>query len=198
MKHDLKQQGDNINRSGIIKTLKKSLDPERFEHSLRVEKTAVVLAQKHQVSQKAARLAALLHDCARKFSRKGLLTQARKLKLDIDPIQKFEPKLLHAELSALFAKRDFGIKSKAILNAIRRHTLGVPNMTKLDKIVYLADHLEEERDFSGVDKIRALAMKNLNLAILESTSNMIKYLIENNLPIHPGTIKTRNYYLLKS
>lgn len=197
-KHDLKHQGDNISRAEIIKKLKASLDQERFEHSLRVEKTAALLAQKHNASVKLASLAALLHDCARKHSRQGLLSQARKLKLKIDPVQKFEPKLLHAELSAHLAKQDFGIKAKAILSAIRKHTLGTQRMTKLEKIVYLADHIEEGRDFSGVKKIRALAIKDLDKAVLESASNMIKYLLENDLPVHPGTIQTRNYYLLKT
>jgi predicted HD superfamily hydrolase involved in NAD metabolism len=185
-------------RAVILKKLKEDLDPERFKHSLRVEKIAIALAQRYRVSTKKARLAALLHDYSRKYARKGLLQQARKFKIIIDPISKFEPKLLHAELSALFAKRDFGITSKQILGAIRKHTIGAPRMTKLEKIIYLADHIEEGRNFSGVKKIRSLAAKNLNRAIVESSSNMLKFLLQKGLPIYPGTIRTRNYYLLKT
>ncbi|KPJ66584.1 hypothetical protein AMJ44_08245, partial [candidate division WOR-1 bacterium DG_54_3] len=132
------------------------------------------------------------------YSRKGLLRQARRFKLEIDPVSKFEPKLLHAELSALLAKRDFGIVSEQVLKAISKHTIGAPKMTKLEKIIYLADHIEEGRNFSGVKKIRRLAAKNLNRAIIESSSNMLNFLLRKWLPIHPGTVRTRNYYLLKT
>ncbi|MGB9612864.1 MAG: phosphohydrolase, partial [Candidatus Margulisiibacteriota bacterium] len=75
------------------------------------------------------------------------------------------------------------------------HTTGAPSMTKLEKIIYLADHIEEGRIFLGVNKLRKLAFQNLNLAILESTSMMLQYLLDEKLPIYPKTIETRNYYL---
>jgi len=117
--------------------------------------------------------------------------------IKIDPIQKQEPKLLHAELSAHLASLEFGVRSSEILSAIKKHTTGSPNMTKLEKIIYLADHIEEGRDFAGVNTMRRLAFNNLDKAILESASNMLKYLLEAGLPIYSGTIETRNYYLLK-
>ena len=186
-----------VKRAEIVEKLKASLSPDRFDHSLRVEKIACLLARKNGVSTQKAGLAGLLHDYARKFSGSDLLRQARRLKCAIDPISKFEPKLFHAELSALLAEKEFGVKSRAVLAAIRKHTLGSPAMTTLEKIVYLADHIEEGRDFRGVKKIRRLAFKDLDRAILESATAKLKYLIENRLPIHPGTILARNYYLLK-
>lgn len=186
-----------VNRSELIEKLKATLDQERFEHSLRVETIALQLGKKWQVSEKLVRPAALLHDCARRFSRKELLSQAVKIGLKIDPIRKFEPKLFHAEISAYLAQKEFGVKSRAILNAISRHTIGSAGMSQLEKIIYLADHIEEGRDFKGVNKMRDLAFKDLDQAIIVSASNMIGFLLENDLPIHPGTIETRNYYLLK-
>jgi predicted HD superfamily hydrolase involved in NAD metabolism len=185
-------------RADIIKKLREELDPERFEHSLRVEKTAAALARRFKVAVHKARIAGLLHDCSRKYNRAQMLTAARRLKLKIDPVSEFEPKLLHAQLSAHLAKKNFGVNSTEILGAIRRHTVGAPAMSKLDKIIYLADHIEEGRDFSGVNKVRSLAKKDLNRAVIESTSNMLKFLLAKGLPIHPGTIETRNYYLLKA
>jgi len=186
-----------LKRAEILQILKETLDPERYEHSLRVEQTAHLLAKKYKVSQNAASLAALLHDCARRYSLPQMLKQAKKMGIKIDPMQKQEPKLLHAELSALLARGEFGVKSPEILNAIKKHTTGSPNMTKLEKIIYLADHIEEGRDFAGVNTMRRLAFNNLDKAILESASNMLKYLLEAGLPIYSGTIETRNYYLLK-
>jgi len=186
-----------IKRAEIIEKLKVSLSPDRFKHCLRVEEIARLLAQKNGVSEIKAELAGLLHDYARKFSGPELIRQASRFKLKIDPISQFEPKLLHAELSALLAKRDFGVKSREVLSAIKKHTLGSPAMTTLEKIIYLADHIEEGRAFSGVEKIRRLAFKDLDQAILESTSSKLNYLLSKRLPIHPGTIRTRNYYLLR-
>jgi len=186
-----------LDRSEIIRQLKEDLGRERFDHSLRVEKTAISLARKFGVSIKKASIAALLHDCARKYDRAGLLREARRLKLKIDPVSRLEPKLLHAELSARFARKDFKIKSPEILSAIRKHTIGSERMSKLEKIIFLADHAEEGRRYAGVKTIRKIAFINLNKAIIESTSRMLKYLESKGLPVHPGTIRTRNYYLMK-
>jgi predicted HD superfamily hydrolase involved in NAD metabolism len=185
------------NRAAIIEKLKAVLDPERFEHSLRVEKTAVKLARKYGVSVKKASQAALLHDYARKFKGEKLLQAAKKFKLKIDAISEFEPKLLHAELGSLLVKRDFGITSSAILKAIKKHTIGSPRMNKLEEIIYLADHIEEGRDFAGVKKIRELAFKDMDKAIIASTAKMLSFLIKKELPLHSGTVQTRNYYLMK-
>ena len=186
-----------LDKSEILKLLKEDLGRARFDHSLRVEKTAVALARKFGVSIKKASIAALLHDCARKYDRAGLLRAARRLKLKIDPVSRLEPKLLHAELSARFARKDFKINSPEILSAIRKHTIGSERMSKLEKIIFLADHVEEGRRYKGVQKIRRLAFRDLDRAIIESTSRMLQYLESKKLPVHPGTIRTRNYYLMK-
>jgi predicted HD superfamily hydrolase involved in NAD metabolism len=187
-----------LKRVAILKKLKEVLGRSRYAHSLRVEKTALALARRFGVDQKKAGLAALLHDYARQFDRPGLLREAKKFKLRVDPVSRSEPKLLHAELSALMAKKDFGVKSKAVLEAIKKHTIGSPEMTDLEKIIYLADHIEEGRNFGGVGKVRRLAFKNMDQAIAVSTSNMLGFLLKKGLPVHPGTVSTRNYYLLRT
>jgi predicted HD superfamily hydrolase involved in NAD metabolism len=164
---------------------------------LRTEKIALALAAKYRVGKKSAAIAALLHDCARRYSRPGLLKQARKLGLAIDPIRQLEPKLFHGEIGAWLARHEFGVRSAAILNAIRRHTTGAPGMTKLDKIIYLADHIEEGRDFAGVSKLRRLAFRDLDRAIYESTSAMVRFLVNRDLPVYQPTVETRNYFLAK-
>jgi len=183
-------------RARILKQLKTELDQPRFNHTLGVERTALSLAKKFKVSTQKASLAALLHDYARKFDRPSLLKQARKFKIKIDPVSQQEPKLLHAELSARLAKRDFGIKDPKVLLAIKKHTVGTPDMTKLEQIIFLADHIEEGRNFGGVAHLRRLAKRDLDQAIIASTANTLKYLLKKGLPIHPAGIKTRNYYLM--
>jgi len=174
-------------RAELIRKLEATLPEERFEHSLRVEKVAVSLARKYGVSVKKASIAALLHDCARRYRPPELLKLARRIALKIGPIEEFEPKLLHARLSAWLAKKEFKIKEADILEAIRRHTTGAPRMNKLEKIIFISDHLG----------LRALAARNLEKAVAESATKTLKYLVGLNVPIDLATVETRNYYLLK-
>ena len=158
--------------------LKKNLAPARFQHSLRSVEIAVKLAKKHHVSVEKAALGALLHDCAKKKS-------------GDDPLG-------HAAASAKLASSLFGVKDKAILSAIAKHTTGSPKMTPLEKIIYLADHLEVGRKYKCLKKIRQIAMKSLDQAIIMVSSDIIAFLLKQNLTIHPATIETRNYYLSKT
>lgn len=184
-------------RAEIIKKLKETLDRQRFAHSLRVEKIALALGKKWKVAKNKIILAALLHDCARRYNRKELLRIARKIGLEIDAIRKSEPKLFHAEISAYLAKKEFGIKDPKVLQAIKLHTLGATGMSKLEKIIYLSDHIEEGRRYAGVKKVRSLTFKNLDKAMVESTSAMLNYLLRKKVPIYPTLLETRNYYLFR-
>jgi len=186
-----------LNRDKIIIRLKATLDPARFRHSLRAEKIALALAKKHGISASLVTPAALLHDCGRRFDRRGLLRQAKALGLKIDPVSRFEPKLLHAAISAALARREFGVRSAAILRAIRSHTVGAPGMDRLAKIIFLADHIEEGRRFSGAKKVRRLAFKDMDAAIIASLTGTISWLLGKKLPVFTGTIATRNSLILK-
>ena len=156
------------------------------------------LAKRWGVSEDKAAVAGLLHDCSRWMSGKQMIARAKKLKMPIGEVELSEPKLFHAELSAHIAKADFGVKDKDILSAIQRHTLGSVSMSVLDKIIYLADHVEPERDYAGVEDVRRLAFKDLNKAVIESINSMIRALLIRGLPIHPQTIETRNGLLLEA
>jgi predicted HD superfamily hydrolase involved in NAD metabolism len=181
----------------IIKRLKNLLGLSRFKHSLRVREKVLHLSHFNKVNPKKAGIAGLLHDVSRSMDRSGLLKLAEKIKIKIDPISRFEPKLLHAPLSAYIARTKFGIKDRQILKAISSHTLGRKNMTMLEKIVYVADHVEEGRAHAGIAKARRLAESDINQAVVAISTSMIKYLLGNDLPVHPMTVEVRNYYLLK-
>jgi predicted HD superfamily hydrolase involved in NAD metabolism len=184
-----------VGKATIVARLARTLDPERFKHCLRAEKIALALARKFRVNQAQVSFAALLHDCSRRYSRRELLKKARALGLKIDPIRKLEPKLFHAEISASLARKEFGIKSPAVLRAIAGHTTGNPKMTKLEKIIYLADHVEQKRTFPGVNELRRLAFQDLDQAVFEASSATISYLLAKKLPIYPPTVETRNAFL---
>lgn len=181
----------------IIGKLKRLLDPSRFKHSLRVKEKVIQLSKNRQIDREKAVIAGLLHDCSRFMDRKRLLKLAERLKMRIDPISRLEPKLLHAPLSAYIARTRFGIKDPQVLRAISHHTLGRKNMSMLEKIVYVADHIEEGRSHTDAKRARRIAKRDIDNAIVAISSSMIRYLLHKDLPVHPGTYEVRNYYLLK-
>jgi len=187
-----------MDEKNIIKRLKSLLGPSRFRHSLRVRQKALRLSKFHQIDLKKARIAGLLHDVSRYMDRKALLQFAEKIKLKIDPISRLEPKLLHAAISAHIARHKFGVKDPQVLKAISSHTLGRVNMSALEKIIYIADHVEEGRSHAGVKKARKLAETDMDRTIVAISSSMIRYLLDQGLPVHPMTVKVRDHYLLKN
>ena len=167
-----------MDKEAVKNKLRGLLSKKRYEHCLDVAKTAVQLAKIHYSDPKKAETAGLLHDCAKGSKGKRL-----------------ESKLLHGFASACIAKKEFGIKDKDILNAIAHHTCGRTNMSKLEKIIYISDHIEPGRKYRNVSKMRAAAKKDLDRAIVLVSSEMIKYLLSKDAPIFEQTLVTRNYYL---
>jgi predicted HD superfamily hydrolase involved in NAD metabolism len=180
----------------IKEMIKEMLDRERFEHTMKVEKEAVRLAKHWGADQQKAAVAGLLHDASRYMTPAQMLAEAEESGIRIDELERQQPKLLHARLSRMIAETKFGINDTEVLHAIECHTLGVPKMSLLDKIVYIADHIEPGRSHKGVDGIRKLAYEEIDEAVLASTTNMIKALIEKGQAVHPDGMRTRNYYLL--
>lgn len=177
--------------------LAKVLTAKRFQHSLGVSQTAGDLAGKYGVDVQKARLAGLLHDCARNFSNDNLLQKAEAFAIVMKDVEYCQPVLLHAPVGAYLAKMEYGVDDQEIIDAIRLHTTGGPNMSTLDKILYLADCIEPSREFPGIDKLRSLAATDLNAALLAAFDQSLLYVIERGLLIHPDTIEGRNYLLQK-
>lgn len=186
-----------VDQETLIKeSLKALLPAERFEHSLRVSEEAGKLARQYSANLSKARVAGLLHDCSRYLDRAGMLKMAQDLGLTISEVERFEPKLLHAELSSRISQSRFGVRDPEILSAIAKHTVGDPDMNTLDKIIYLADHIETERDYNEVAKVRQLAQRDLDEAVIESVTSMIQALIAKGMPVFEKTIQTRNALIL--
>lgn len=177
--------------------LEPHLKPKRFAHSLGVVDSAAEMAERFGADVHQAKLAALLHDCAKNFTDEEMLATAKAAHLDIDPITKVEPQLLHGPVGAVVAKRDYGITDPAILSAITYHTTGREHMTLLEKIIYLADFIEPSRDYPGVDTLReACAGDDIDKALLVSFTNTIMYINSIGGLIHPRTVNARNALIL--
>lgn len=185
-----------MNYDQAVDKLSKELMPKRYKHSLGVSKTAAELAIRFNADKYKAKMAGLLHDCARKIPSKSLLQTARTFAIVVNSVEECQPILLHAQIGAFLAREEFGVEDPDILRAIELHTTGGPNMSLLDKIVYLADFIEPNRDFPGVTRLRSLAFQDLDEALLAAFDHSISFILEKEQLIHPATIESRNALLL--
>ncbi len=155
----------------VIRLLKEN----RVDHVLGCRDTAVELAQKWGADETDAARAALLHDVTKALDGPLQLTLCREYGIILDDFSKTNPKTLHALTGALVAERIFGEK-KTVVDAIRYHTTGKADMTLLEKIIYVADYMEPNRDFPGVERLRQLAFSDIDAALklgLEMTLAML-------------------------
>ena len=174
------------------------LKRSRYEHSLGVADTAVFLAQRFGVPKAKAKVAGLLHDCAREFPNDGMLDEARRRGISYGPVEAAMPLLLHAYIGAQRIEECYGVKDPEIAQAIYRHTVGGTNMTTLDKIIYFADMVEPHRDYPGVEELRRLSREaGLDTMVLAGLSRSIAFVLQKNHLIHPDTVMARNEILLK-
>lgn len=169
------------------------LSRERMQHTLGVQKVAIELAAQYDIDAYKAEIAALLHDCAKDIPESELLSKCNEYGVELDDISLLEPELIHAPLGAKMAQRDFKIQDEEILKAIECHTTGCIGMSKLDKIIFLADLIEPGRDFPGVSDIRRKAFENLDEAVVMAMDNKIGYVLTQKKLLHLNTIYARNY-----
>lgn len=168
----------------IKKQLKKQLSHDRFIHSVNVCNTAVELAELYGFDKNKAYVAGLLHDCAKCVPYDDMMRMCEDFDIELDDFDKINPALIHARLGEKIAMTQYAISDKEILEAIKWHTLGHPDMGDIAKIIYVADMIEPLRCFSGVEKLREIAKKDINLAVLECTNATINYNTIKNRPIH--------------
>lgn len=191
----------NILKSNLIEKihhrLKQDISPQRYKHTQGVVDAAVYLATKYGADKEAAYIAALLHDYAKDFSKEQTKDYIGRNGLTVDEIMLSVHQLLHGKIAAHIAREQFNIRNKDILNAIEYHTTGRKKMSKLEKIIYLADFIEPGRNYAGVGELREVAEQNLNKAVLLALNNTIKYVISMEKPLHTNTIEARNTLLLE-
>lgn len=174
--------------------LSAALTDHRFTHSLGVVETAVKMAQIFGADVKKTEIAALLHDCAKQIPHHEQLLMCKEFNIPLDEIKEKQLGLLHAELGAYLAERDYGITDKEILDAIRYHTLGRENMTDIEKILYLSDIIEpNRREFEGLEDLRRLCFSDLDLALLYGFGLSISHINRTGNLLHPQTIEAERF-----
>lgn len=187
--HDIKLQ------EKFRKKLKKELDEKRYEHTLGVAYTAACLAMCHSCDIDKAKIAGLLHDCAKCISNEKRIEICEKNNLEINDVERANPFLLHAKAGSVLAKKKYHIQDKEILSAIMYHTTGKPNMTLLEKIVFIADYIEPARNHSSrLPELRRIAFTDLDMALREILKDTLAYLHSNsaNSKAKDGTIEWKS------
>ncbi len=181
----------------IKERLKESLSYERYIHSIGTMEKAMELAQEFGCDVEKAQVAALLHDCAKCIPDNEL----EKFKDNFEECEKLSPKTWHAPVGVFIAKNDYGVSDEEILSSIRWHTIGKKDMTDFEKIIFLADKIENRtREFKFREKIeKALDKRScLDDAILKSFKITIKSLLKRKLPICFQTVDVYNDLLKKT
>lgn len=175
--------------------IREKLGDKRYIHSLNVADECRKLAKFYDYDEDRAYIAGLLHDVLKDTSHTKLLDYLTINGVSQEDYELIAPKLWHATAGAMFVEKELGVSDLEIINAIRYHTTGRRYMTKLDKILYVADFIGEDRVYDGVEIMREKAYTELEYAVLEGVSFVIKDLIKSNQVIHPDTIGAYNQTL---
>ncbi len=168
------------------------LKAKRIPHVLGTEQTAVELAKKYGADEQKARVAALLHDCTKRLSMEEQLALCEKYGIVLDELEQKALKLLHAKTGAAIARDVFGVDDE-IYSAILWHTTGKPDMTLLEKVIYLADFIEPTRDFPGIEELRETVWRDLDAGLLMGLSMTVEEMKEMGNSIHHNTLEARDY-----
>lgn len=164
------------------------LKPSRRKHTLGVALTAAKYAAKYKLPERKVILAAALHDVAKNMP----LTAPELAGFALQ--EEVPAPVLHQYAGAYVAAHSLGIDDEDVLNAVRYHTSGRPNMSDLEKLIFLSDMLEPGRDFKGIEKLRRALENDLNECMYLSLKHELKYLKRGGGTIYPLTFKAYEYY----
>ena len=165
---------------------------KRIAHINGTEEEAVRLACRWGADEEKARRAGILHDITKYLEMDEQLQLCHKYGIVLDDLEQRAVKLLHSKTGACVARDVYGV-SDDIYSAIFWHTTGKADMTLLEKILYIADYMEPNRDFPGVEKLRKLAYEDLDKALLLGVETTIQEMRDRRLPIHTNTLRARDW-----
>jgi len=168
---------------------------DRFDHTLGVAYTAANMAFVFDEDIEKAMTAGMLHDCAKCLPHDEQIKICKKYDVKLTDIELKNKKLIHAKAGMCLAKHKYGIDDEYILDAIRYHTTGRPNMTKLDKIIFTADYIEPNRkEIFELPIIRKEALSNLDMAVYHILKNTLAYLENDGADLDDMTRQTFEFY----
>lgn len=187
---------NKMDLSELRKKMEHELSSRRYLHTLGVSYTAACLAMAHGVDMESAMTAGMLHDCAKSLKGEEQIRICEKNHLEISEVERLNPSaLLHAKVGAYLAETRYGVTVPDVLNAIRYHTTGRPKMSKLEKILYIADYIEPGRKHvADLESIRKMAYRDLDGTMSKILENTLAYLKTTDGQIDSMTEETYQYY----
>lgn len=175
--------------------MEKVLSKDRFDHTLGVAYTAANMAFVFDEDIAKALTAGMLHDCAKCLPHEEQIKICRQYDVSLTDVEMRNQKLIHAKAGMCLAEHKYGISDPYILNAIRYHTTGHPDMTTLEKIIFTADFIEPNRKMlPEMDIIRKEALSDLDKAVCHILHNTLFYLGDQEDEADPMTQKTYEFY----
>ncbi len=181
-----------MNINYYLELIKSRMGEKRFVHSVNVSKSAVKLAMLYGADTDKAELAGVLHDCCKEISKKEMLQIISDGGIILDVVEQASNKLWHPIAGACYARDVLKIDDEDILNSIRYHTTGRANMSILEKIIFTADFISEERNYNGIEIMRKKAFRNIEEAMLYGLQFTISDLSKRKLVIHTNAINCYN------
>lgn len=190
-----------LEKQDIYDCLSSTLKPGRYFHTLGVAHTAALLAGFYGDSEediRRAEIAGLLHDCAKYFTGQEQISLCEKAEIDISPVERKNPALIHGKLGAFLAETRYGIRDHEIISAIRYHTTGRPDMGLLEKIIYVADYMEPNRHMSctphSLNEVRKMCFQDLDKGLFMILENTLNYLSSGENVIDEMSSRAYEYY----
>lgn len=183
-----------------FKIMQQTLSPRRYTHSLGVAYLSASLGYVYGVPQDKALVAGILHDNAKEIPGEKLITLCDECGVMLSCAERMNTSLIHPRYGAYLAKHKYGIEDEDIINAISNHTIGRENMSYLEQIVFCADFLEPMRMINSepsLDKLRALAFKDINLTTVLILENVVSYIKTRPESIDQASLLTLEYYKQK-
>lgn len=177
-----------------IEIMKPLLGKKRFTHSMNVADMCFRLANIHGEDSVKAYTAGVLHDIHKEIDADTMKNEVILSGMDVDPVELDTPKLWHGIAGAYYCKNTLKIDDEDIINAIRYHTVGRANMSRLEKIVYLGDLVSAERDYPEVEKFRAYAIDDLDNGMFQAMKWSIPSTIAKGGKIPLCSMACYNYY----
>ena len=184
-----------MNTDSIRTYIENNFSEKRKIHTEGVRETAVKLAEKYGVDPSKAEIAALFHDMYRGVPVDVLNYYVKHMKLDSKYIN--NANLAHGKIAAIIMERDYGVTDPDIINAVSFHTTGRAGMSQLEKVIYIADAIEPNRRYPGVDELRKAVWEDLDRACLMSINHTINYVSGQGHFLDPDTLMARDDFMKK-
>ncbi|MCI0439878.1 MAG: bis(5'-nucleosyl)-tetraphosphatase (symmetrical) YqeK [Chloroflexi bacterium] len=169
------------------------------EHVERVREVGQTLARRHGADPHRVDIGIAAHDLFRAEKSGELLDIAERLGLNVHPVERRAPMLLHGPIAALWLEDHARLSDAEILESVRWHTTGHEGMSELAKVVFLADKLDPQKiaRYGYLERVRALAQESLDAALLEYLNQNLAYLLREGDLIHPASLDLRNELMMR-